>query len=132
MSASAAPAGTDTAIPRRFVPSLEEGAEFGLEGDMGRIEHLPARDDDDVDAPRGFVVAKQLASEAFGPVSHHRRPQFAGSRDAETSRSGRVGPDEQGHQAAGHAPPVLVEPLELLPRTDVLVRAEPGHPLPFV
>jgi hypothetical protein len=48
---------------------VEERPEFGLEGDIGRIEHLSAGNDDHIESARGFVVTKQLADEAFGPVS---------------------------------------------------------------
>jgi len=111
----------------RVVPAVEERPEFGLEGDIGRIEHLPAGDDHDVEATRGFVMAKQLAGKPFGPIPHHGRTELPGRGDAQPGFRGAVWPDENGHQAARSAPPGIVEPLKVGARTDVLGRAEPGH-----
>jgi hypothetical protein len=64
-------AGPDGASPDRLVSSVEECPEFGLEGDIGRIEHLSAGDDHDVEPTRRFVVTKQLAGEPLGAIPDH-------------------------------------------------------------
>lgn len=133
MSARPTRAGTPGSRTAGLVAAVEECSEFGLESDIGRIEHLAARHDDDIEPTWWLVVAKQLPGQSFGPVSNHGGPYLAGRRDAQPWSGGAVGPDEDGHQAARQAPPGVVEPFEVGSRANMLRRAEPRHKtLPFV
>jgi len=93
-------AGPDGSGSLRLVPAVEERSEFGLEGDIGRIEHLPAGNDDHIDTAGRFVVAKQFANEAFGPVSHDCRAHLSGRGDAQPGGRPTIRPDEHRHQAS--------------------------------
>jgi hypothetical protein len=58
MRARATRAGPDGARSLRLVPAGEERSEFGLEGDIGGIDHLPAGNDDHIETAGRLVVAK--------------------------------------------------------------------------
>jgi hypothetical protein len=108
-------------------PAFEQGAELGLEGDIGCIDHLSAGDDNDVEPTGRFVVAKQLTCQAFGSVPDHGRPYLAGGRDAQSRRGRAVLPHEEDHQPAREAPAGVVDVLEILSDPDVLVGPESSH-----
>ena len=93
-------AGPDGSGSLRLVPTVEERSEFGLEGDIGRIEHLPASNDDHIDTAGRFVVAKQFANEAFGLVSNYGRAHFPGGGNTEPGGGPAIRPDEHRHQAS--------------------------------
>jgi hypothetical protein len=93
-------AGPDRSRSLRLVPTFEERSEFGLEGDIGRIEHLPASNDDHINAAGWSVVAKQFTNEAFGPVSDNGRAHLPRSGDAEPGDRPAVRPDEHRHQTS--------------------------------
>jgi hypothetical protein len=71
MAARPARPANDGAGAGWLVSPVEEGSEFSLEGDIGRIEHLSAGNDDDVESTWRFVPAKQLARQPFGAVPHN-------------------------------------------------------------
>lgn len=92
----AGPVGTGSS---GLVSPVEKRSEFGLEGDIGRIEHLAARHDDDVDPPRWFVVAEQVPNQALGSVPDDGRAHFPGGGDTKSRSSPSIGTDEHRHQA---------------------------------
>lgn len=99
MRASPTRAGTDVARASGLVSPVEKRSELGLESDMGRIEHLAAGHDDDVEPARRFVMAEQLPDQAFGSVPDHGRAHLPGSGDAEPCASPTIGNHEHRHQA---------------------------------
>ena len=50
---------------------------IGLKAGEGRIEHFPARYDDEVETGWRFVSPEQLAGQALGSVPHDRRAQLS-------------------------------------------------------
>jgi hypothetical protein len=132
MRASPTRAGAEGSGSLRLVPTLEERSKLGLEGDIGRIEHLPASNDDHIETARRFVVAKQFAHEAFGPISHNGRAHFSGRGDAQPGSRPTVRPDEHRHQASRKTTSTFVELFEIFTRPDVFVSPKARHRLSFV
>ena len=52
-----------------------------LEAGKGRIKHLPARDDDDVQSGCDLMTPKELPSEAFGAIPLNRTAELAAGGD---------------------------------------------------
>ena len=50
---------------------------IGLKAGEGRIEHFPARHDDEVETGWRFVFPEQLTGQALGSVPHDRGPQLS-------------------------------------------------------
>jgi hypothetical protein len=50
---------------------------IGLKAGEGRIDHFPARYDDDVETGWRFVFPEQLAGQALGSVPNDRRTQLS-------------------------------------------------------
>jgi len=125
-------AGPDGPGSLRFIPTFKERSEFGLEGDIGRIEHLPASNDDHIETARRFVVAKQFANETFGPVSDDGRAHLSGRGDAQPGSRQTIGPNEHRHQASRKTTSAIVESFEIFARPDVFVGPKARHCLSFV
>ena len=120
-------AGTDRPAAGRLVAPVQERPEFSLEGDIGRIEHLSAGDDDDVEPTLRLVVTEQLAGKPPGAIPDYCRSELAGRRNPQTGVARSVRSDEEGHQAAGQPPAAVVDPLEIRAGANVLRRPEAGH-----
>jgi hypothetical protein len=52
-----------------------------LEAGKGRIKHLPARDNDDVQSGRDLMTPKNLPSEPFGAIALNRSTELAAGCD---------------------------------------------------
>ena len=70
-------------IPVPFFKALECSTVVGFNVPPGCINHLPARNNDDVYSCQWFAASKQLANESFRPVTDDRVSNFLAGRDAE-------------------------------------------------
>jgi len=112
--------------------AVEKGAELGFKTDKRRIDELSARDHDDVERRTGFVLTKQLAHSALGPISHHGAADLPSCRDAEPRRHALGSLEEYHHVTAADLEAVLIGPFEIRPASDVLGRAKSlTHALPW-
>src|SRR5687768_2750822 len=110
-----------------FAVTTGEGAcVIGLKAGKGRIEHFPARHDDDVESRWRFQFSEQLTGETLGPVPHDRGAKLPGSRHAQSAPCASVRADEECHEPAAEALPVLISPFELGTSSNPFV---PGKPL---
>ena len=100
MSARPARAASDGTSGDWLVSPVEQGPKFSLEGDIGRIEHLSAGNDDDVESTWRFVPTKQLAGKPLGAVPYDGWPQFPGRRNTKARGHRPIRSDEEGHEAA--------------------------------
>jgi len=99
---------------------------IGLKAGEGRIEHFPARHDDDVEAGWRFQSSEQLAGQTLGSVPHDRGAQLPCGCHAQSTPRGPVWRHEEGHEAAAQALAVLIGPLEIRTLSDPFV---PGKAL---
>jgi hypothetical protein len=83
------------------VTSGESGAVIGLKTGEGRIEHFSARYEDHIQARGRFLLSKQFAGEALGPVSHYCGPELPGGSNSKPAPVATVWRHEQGHEPAG-------------------------------
>ena len=84
-----------------FAVTTGEGAcVIGLKAGKGRIEHFPARHDDDVESRWRFQSSEQLTGETLRPVPHDRRAKLPGCRHPESTPCASVRGDEQCHEPA--------------------------------
>jgi hypothetical protein len=108
------------------VTSGEGGAVIGFKAGEGRIEHFPARHDDDIQARRRFLLSEQLAGETLGPVPHDRGAEFPCGGNTQSTSFAAVWRYEQRHEPAGQPPAVLIRLLEFWSSSDAFV---PGKAL---
>jgi hypothetical protein len=109
--------------------SAEEGKKFGLEADIGGIEHFAARHDDDVEAAGWLVVTENFSNQSFSAIPRHCAPEFSGRGDAESRRSAIRRAREHRHQAPADLAAVFVDALILDTASDVLLgsKCPVGH-----
>ena len=98
-----------------FFEALECSTIVGFNSPPGRIDDLPARNNDDVYAFRRFATSEQFSNEPFRPVADDRVSNFLAGRDAEARRTDLVWQGEAGHQPAAVASAVVIDPCELRP-----------------
>jgi hypothetical protein len=99
---------------------------IGLKAGEGRIEHFPARHDDDVEAGWRFQSSEQLAGQTLRSVPHDRGAQLSRGCHAQSAPRGPVWRHEEGHETATQALAALIGPLEFRTLSDPLV---PGQAL---
>src|SRR5687767_10047666 len=99
--------------------ALECSTVVGFNVPPGRIDHLPARDNDDVDSCQWFAASIQLANEPLRPVSDNRVSYFLTGRDAEARRTDLVWQGEAGHEAAAVPGAVVIDLRKLRPTAQV-------------
>ena len=118
------------------IPSGKRGAEIGFKAGEGRIEHLSARHDNDIESCGRFVVTEQLAREPFCAVPDDGRAKLPGRRDSQTALRGSIRPDEYRHEPPRQTHAVVVRVLELRAFPDTLsawkTLRHRGAILPFV
>ena len=102
-------------IPVPFFKALECGTVVGFNVPPGRIDHLPARNNNDVYTCQWFAASKQLANEPFRPVTDDRVSDFLAGRNAEAGRSDLVWQGEAGHEAAPIPGAMVIDSGELRP-----------------
>jgi len=98
-----------------LLKALECGTVVGFNLPPGRIDHLPARNNDDIYSCQWFTGSKQLANQPFRPVTDDRVPDFLAGRNAEARRTDLVWQGEAGHQSSAVPRTVVVDPGELRP-----------------
>ena len=108
------------------VTTGESACVIGLKAGKGRIEHFPARHDDNVESRWRFQSSEQLAGETLGPVPHGRGAKLPGSRHAQSAPCASVRGDEQCHEPAAETLAVLISPFEFRTSSNPLV---PGKAL---
>jgi hypothetical protein len=101
----------------------------GFETGEGRIEHFPARHDDDVKAGSQLVAPEHLARQAFGAIAFDSGADFSCRRNAEPRCRPAIRQNEQSHEPAMDPGAVSVDALELGPAADTLrgCKPIPGH-----
>ena len=103
------------AIRPLFFKTLECSTVVGFNFPPGRIDHLPARNDNDIYSCQRFAASEQLANEPFRPIPDDRVSNFLAGRDAEARQTDLVWQGEAGHQPAPVPLTVVVDPGELRP-----------------
>ena len=95
--------------------ALECGTIIGFNIPPRRINHLAARNYDDIYTCQWFAGSKQLANEPFRPVTDDRISDFLTGRDTEAGRSDLVWQGEAGHEAAPIPGAMVIDSGELRP-----------------
>src|SRR5687768_15284782 len=81
-----------------FFKALECSTVVGFNVPPGGIDHLPARNNDNVDPCQWFTAPEELANEAFRPVPDNGVPNLVAGCDAEARRTDLVWQGEAGHE----------------------------------
>src|SRR5687768_9465929 len=105
--------GKTTPVP--FFKALQCSTVVGFNISPGRIDHLPARNDDDVYSCQWFAGFKQLTNEPFRPVTDNGVSNFLAGRNAQARRTELVWEGEAGHEPAPIPSAVVVDLGELRP-----------------
>lgn len=95
--------------------ALECGTVVGFNLPPGCIDHLPARNNNDIQSCQWFATSEQLANEPFRPVPDDRVSNFLAGRNAEARRTDLVWQGEAGHQTSAVPSAVVVDSGELRP-----------------
>ena len=106
---------TRTETGLALLKALECGTVVGFNVPPGRIDHLPARNNDDIYTSQWFAASKQLANEALRPVADDRVSNLVAGRDTKARRTDLVWQGEAGHEAAPIPGAVIVDLGELRP-----------------
>ena len=101
--------------PLQLLNTLECGTVVGFNVGPGRVNHLPARNNDNVDPSQWFVGPEQLPNEPFGSISGDGVSDFLAGGDAEPGRTDVISQGETGHEAASQTGAALVDSGELRP-----------------
>ena len=110
------------------VMSGEAARVVGFKDGERRIEHFPARNDDDVEWRWRFVSSKQLTSQTFGSVPNDGGTQLSGSGDAKPAFRAGVGQHKDRHEPPMNANAVAVDLFELPSSPNPVVPRKPlGH-----
>src|SRR3954468_14289610 len=105
--------------------AIEAGDILGLNDRPGRLEERRAGDDHDIEARRVLGPAEDLTEEPLRPVALDGAPEFARGSNAEPRDVAVPGQDEDGHEPAPLARPLVVDLLEVCAPANVLGRANP-------
>ena len=95
--------------------ALECGTVVGFNLPPGRIDHLPARNNNDIQSCQWLATPEQLSNEPFRSVPDDRVSNFLAGRDAEARRTDLVWQGEAGHQPSAVPGTVVVDSGELRP-----------------
>ena len=98
-----------------LLKALECSTVVGFNVPPGRINHLPARNNNYVYSCQWFAASEQFANEPFRPVPDDRVSDFLAGRDAETRRTDLVWQGEAGHEPAPVTGTAVVDSGELRP-----------------
>jgi hypothetical protein len=110
-----------------FTVTTGEGAcVIGLKAGKGRIEHFPARHDDDVESRWRFQSSEQLTGKTLGSVPHDSRTKLPGRCHTQPASGASVRGNEQCHEPAPQALSVLIRPFEFRTSSNPFV---PGQAL---
>ena len=110
-----------------FAVTTGEGAcVIGLKAGKGRIEHFPARHDDDVESRWRFQSSEQLTGKTLGSVPHDSRTKLPGRCHTQPASGASVRGNEQCHEPAPQALSVLIRPFEFRTSSNPFV---PGQAL---
>jgi hypothetical protein len=60
-----------------MLASGEGGCVVGFKAGKGRIEHFPARHEDDIQSRRRLLSPEQLAGKTFGPIPYNGGTELA-------------------------------------------------------
>jgi hypothetical protein len=104
---------------------------LGFKGGQAGIDHVALGDDDDVEAWRELVATENLSNQPFGPVPHHRAPQFSRRGHAKTADREGVGQDEQRAVPSVDLDAALIYLLEFGATPKAFVAPEPRHRPPI-
>ena len=115
------------AVCRPSARSGQKGEILGFNGGKGRIQHFPARNDDEVEPANRLMAPKDLAGEAFGAIAIDGRPQLSRGGNAQPCCRPGIRHDEQRHQTAVLAGAIRLGAFELGPAANPL-RARQSEP----
>jgi hypothetical protein len=100
--------------------TLEGGKVVSFDPLVRGIEHLPPRNDDDVEAGSAAGSAKYFTGEAFGAVSIDGGSDLPGRGHSKAPRRPVISQDEQGHESPVYANALPVDPFELRSAADAM------------
>ena len=90
------------------------------------MEQFPSRHDDDVEAGRNFVTAKDLPDQSFSAISLDRATQFFRRRDPQAPNLLTVGQNEDRAVAAVNSGAFFVDVLELGTPANPFIQTQAG------
>jgi hypothetical protein len=93
--------------------SSQRVAELGFKRAEVGIEHVPTRDDHDIQARGNVGVPEQLADQALGPVTDHRSTDLPGGGNSETAVAQRIAERHHRHEPRADPGAMLVDLQEL-------------------
>ena len=118
-------------LPARL-PCVATGAATALKGSVivsfeageRRIEDVPARDDDDIEARSDLVTPEHFPHQALRAVADDGAAQLSRGRNPEARPGVGARQDEDGHQSPVLPSTRLVDPLKFCAPADVTLGAE--------
>jgi hypothetical protein len=101
------------------VSTIDDRQEVRFKSSERSIEHIPPRNDYNIQAGGDPVLAKQLAGQALGPVPVDSGSDLSRCRDTEPGALQAIRYEEHGHELPVDADTGIVGPLEV---------GAPAHP----
>jgi hypothetical protein len=81
----------------------------------GRVEHLAAGNNHNINTNQGFVDSKELSNQPFCSISRNRVSNFLAGGNTEPRRTHVVWEGETGHEPTANPGASIVDPCELRP-----------------
>ena len=100
---------------------------LALNGSQAGVEQLAFGDDHNVKPRRNLMTTENLSNEPFGPVSLDRAAQSFRRGYSESADGQTVRQKKHGGEPPADAEAQIVDPLEVSPPPDALVRPETSH-----
>lgn len=118
--ANATARGPCTAGRGGLAAAAQAGEIVGFKTDERRIEQIPPRHDNDVQARGNLVAPEQFARPSLRQVSLDCRAKLPGRRHSEPGHRRPVRHDEHGHESTVNPRPGVVRTFEILAPPDSL------------
>jgi hypothetical protein len=99
-----------------------------LEARKGRIQHFPARHDNDVQAGSDLMTPEDLSSEPLGAISLNRDTELPAGGNTQPRHRTAVASDEEGHEPPGDPNTGCVRALKIDASPNALARRQPERP----
>src|SRR5262249_2154420 len=107
--------------------AFEGGSVVGFKDGQAGVKQFTLRDDDDIEALRDLVTAKNLSNQSFGSVALNGAAEFPCRRDTQPPNRPFVWQNEHGAVAAVDLRPPLIHLLKFCSPTNPLGGTEAGH-----
>jgi hypothetical protein len=102
-------------------------AEFAFKGSQAGVEHVPFRDDHDIEPANGLVTTENLSYQSFSFVPLDRAPELPGGGDAQPAARQVGGQCEQREEPAVDLGAAIVNLLVFGSPADTVIAAETSH-----